>query len=84
MYFVYVLKSHTRNFHYIGHTKNIQQRVRAHNAGRVRLTKAYHPYTVIYSESYSTKSEAAKREYYLKSVQGNIVLRNTLKTSGVW
>ena len=84
MYFVYVLKSQLQNFHYIGHTRDVQQRLYAHNAGKVRSTKAYRPFKVIYTESSPTKSAAARREYYLKSAEGNITLRHTLKARGIW
>ncbi|MCG2715949.1 MAG: GIY-YIG nuclease family protein, partial [Candidatus Marinimicrobia bacterium] len=36
MYQVYVLKSVTDNFHYIGHTKDISLRLNEHNRGKVR------------------------------------------------
>jgi len=84
MYTVYVLKSDIKNFHYIGHSKDVAIRLKAHNAGKVRSTKAYRPLVVIYTESYSTKSAAARREYFLKTAPGNIWLRNKLQTAGVW
>ena len=67
MYKVYVLKSRHKNFHYIGHSGNLPERFTEHNQGKVRSTKAYRPFRLIYTESYATKPEAAKREYYLKS-----------------
>ncbi|MCG2715950.1 MAG: GIY-YIG nuclease family protein [Candidatus Marinimicrobia bacterium] len=84
MYQVYVLKSVTDNFHYIGHTKDISLRLNEHNRGKVRSTKAHRPYTVIYTENYWTKSAAQKREYYLKRGEGNQWLRNHLKELQVW
>ncbi|MBD3273779.1 MAG: GIY-YIG nuclease family protein, partial [Candidatus Marinimicrobia bacterium] len=65
MYTVYVLKSTQSKFHYIGHTKNLSDRLGRHNRGQVRSTKAYRPFTVIYTEEYPTKSAAQQREYYL-------------------
>ncbi|MBU0712684.1 GIY-YIG nuclease family protein [bacterium] len=79
MYQVYVLKSRVDNYHYIGHTKDISSRLIQHNYGKVRSTKAHKPYSVIYTEDYSTKSKAQQREYYLKRGEGNIWLRNYLK-----
>ncbi len=84
MYYVYVLKSVTGNFHYIGHSENISFRLKQHNAGKVRASKAHRPYTLIYFEEYQTKSEAQKREYYLKRGKGNFWLREHLKEKGGW
>jgi len=84
MYYVYVLKSVNGNFHYIGHSEDISFRLKQHNAGKVRTSKAHRPYTLIYFEEYQTKSEAQKREYYLKRGKGNIWLREHLKEKGVW
>ena len=83
-YYVYVLKSLKHIFHYIGHTQNIQDRLKSHNCKKVRSTKAHVPLEVIYTEYYPTKSEAAKREYYLKTAEGNICLRQHLKDLGLW
>jgi len=64
MYKIYVLKSQSDIFHYIGHTKDVEKRLHEHNYGKVRSTKAHIPYKVIYTEDFSTKSEAQRREYY--------------------
>ncbi|MGC9365069.1 MAG: GIY-YIG nuclease family protein, partial [Fidelibacterota bacterium] len=67
MYTVYVIKSQNRLFHYIGHTSNIENRLRAHNRGKVRSTRPYRPFILIYSEECADKSTAFRREMYLKS-----------------
>ncbi len=84
MYTVYVLKSLNQNYHYIGHTRNIPARLTAHNAGKVRSTKGYRPFKVIYTEQYPTRSAAQQREYYLKSAPGNVWLRAHLQAQGRW
>jgi len=44
--------------------------MKAHNAGKVRSTKAYRPWKVVYAEQYDLYSEARKRELFLKSGAG--------------
>ncbi|MBW6457653.1 MAG: GIY-YIG nuclease family protein [FCB group bacterium] len=83
-YCVYVLKSLKDNFHYIGHNKNLRERLRSHNYKKVRSTKGHAPYKVIYTEYYLTRTEAAKRESYFKQSKGNIWLRQYLKDIEVW
>ena len=66
MYYVYILKSNN-NQYYIGATSNIRNRVKYHNAGRVRSTKSNKPWSLIYKEKYNTLSEARSREKQIKS-----------------
>jgi len=84
MYYVYVLKSKQDSFHYIGHTNSLENRIRLHNQGKVRSSGSHRPYTLIYFETYPTRSEAMKRESYLKHGEGNQWLREHLKAEGLW
>ena len=84
MFAVYVIKSAGYNFHYIGHTSDITKRLNAHNSGKVRSTKAYRPFHIIYSEEFNDRSSAFRREMYLKSAEGNIWLRKELMEKGLW
>ena len=83
-YFVYVLKSIKNNFHYIGHTYDLKERLLIHNKKKVRSTKGHAPFKIIYTESFATRSEACKREMYFKQATGNICLRQYLIERGVW
>jgi putative endonuclease len=67
--------------YYIGSTSDVQKRLREHNRGNVRSTKAYCPYSLFYMESFTTKNEALREERFLKSPGGCLKLRN-LKDSG--
>ena len=69
-YFVYILKSTVFDRYYIGQTNNLQKRLKRHNFGDVFSTKPYRPWMMIYSEQYHSRSEAMKREEFLKSPDG--------------
>ena len=75
MYKVYALKSRLRNYIYVGLTSNLEERIRRHNDGRERTTKAYRPFELIYSEEHLTREEARKREKYFKSGVGKEFLK---------
>ena len=75
MYYTYVLKSVKFNRHYYGHTHDLQARLKSHNQGKVRSTKAYRPWKIVYYETFPTKSEAFRREMFFKSVEGRIWLK---------
>ncbi len=69
-FFAYVLMSlKTRRF-YVGQTNDLTDRLRRHNEGRVRSTKAYAPWSMVYFEKYETRAEAVERERELKSFKG--------------
>ena len=70
MYTVYVLKSEINGRLYIGYTRDVSIRLRRHNSGRVRSTKAYKPYSLVYSETFEDKTNARRREIFLKSGKG--------------
>lgn len=58
---------------YVGFTADIENRINKHNNGKVRSTKAYKPYELVYKEQFNDKTEARKRELYLKSGEGGSI-----------
>ncbi|WP_346239150.1 GIY-YIG nuclease family protein [Niabella insulamsoli] len=50
MIIVYAIKSTFRNYIYVGMTDNLERRLRQHNNGENRSTKAYKPFTLLYTE----------------------------------
>jgi putative endonuclease len=80
MFYVYVLKSEKDGSFYIGQTGDRDKRVAAHNGGRSRWTKSKRPWMLVYSERYPTRSEAVKRERYLKSLKSHVEIENLILT----
>src|SRR5271170_3118643 len=70
MYFVYVLENTATKRHYTGFTTDLTQRVGQHNSGVTKSTKNRGQWVPLYSEEYTTRSEAMRRERFLKSGQG--------------
>ena len=75
----YVLQSEKSKRYYIGSTDHIEARLIQHNKGYSRYTKGKGPFNLVYSEQYSTRSEAKKREYYLKSLKSRIAIAKLIK-----
>ncbi|MEK7461014.1 MAG: GIY-YIG nuclease family protein [Patescibacteria group bacterium] len=69
-YYVYVLRSLSTTNRYIGQTNNLTYRLAKHNSGRSKYTKNRGPWELIYSEKYSLRTEAMRREKFLKSGVG--------------
>jgi len=75
MFYVYFLKNKSGDRIYIGSTEDLNSRLDKHNKGYVKSTKAYRPWTLEGHETYNTRSEAVKREYFLKTSQQRVFLR---------
>jgi putative endonuclease len=69
-FFTYILFSPKFNKHYYGHSSNLSKRFNDHNNGLSIYTKKYIPWVLIYSEEFTTRSEAMKREKFFKSLNG--------------
>ncbi len=77
-YSLYVLKN-SNGRHYIGISANIEKRLYSHNSGRVRSTRPYGPWRLIYSEKYPNRILARRREVFLKNnfeARSKIFLKN--------
>ncbi len=77
MFFVYVLRSKTKNYLYVGLTNNINRRVHQHNAGKERTTKPYRPFDIIHLEYFKIRQDARNSEKQLKSGSGKEWLKST-------
>lgn len=75
MFYVYFLKSLKNNNLYIGSTENLENRLHLHNLGKVKSTKFYKPWKLVGSELYQTRSEAVKKERFLKTSQQREILK---------
>jgi putative endonuclease len=64
---VYVLKSLRDGIRYIGITKDLEDRLKRHNAKRSYSTKIHAPFEVIYKEKAPDYKVARVREKFLKS-----------------
>ena len=70
---VYVIVSAEGN-RYTGHTSDIVRRLREHNGGDCKSTKAGTAWRLVYAERFETRGAALKRERWLKSGVGRAYL----------
>mgnify|MGYP000091330024 CR=1 FL=1 len=78
MYYVYILQSMVDNNFYVGYTPNLKVRIEKHNNGLVPATRKRKPLKLIYYEASLNKSDAVKREKYLKTSWGKRYIKNRL------
>ena len=77
-YSVYAIKSE-EGYHYTGMTEDLEKRLKEHNNKLLSFwTKRGTQWEIIYSERFSTKAEALKKEKWLKSGVGREYLKKTV------
>ena len=79
MAFAYALYSPEHDRYYIGSTRDLEKRLKAHHNGKVRSTKTYRPWKLVYSEHFETYTEARKREIFLKTGAGRKWIKEDIK-----
>ena len=75
---VYVLRSDTTGRFYTGSCEDLEDRLRRHNGGQSRATKHGVPWTLVHVETFSTRSDAVRRELHLKTGRGRGEMRALL------
>jgi len=78
-FIVYAIKSLVDNRLYVGFTNSFERRIKEHNDGKTRSTKAYRPWVVVFTEMVTCREEARKREKFLKSGCGKEFLKRNLQ-----
>ena len=79
MFYTYILQSIKNGELYIGFTSDLRKRLKEHNQGLNFSTKRYIPWKVIYYEACLEESDARRREKYLKTTQGNRLIKRRMK-----
>ncbi len=69
-FWVYVLVSEKTGRRYVGSTQDVANRLRQHNSGHSKSTKHGMPWRLAKTESFPSRTEAVRRERYLKTGQG--------------
>src|SRR3989338_10432731 len=78
MFYIYLLRNQNNRL-YTGYTSNLRKRLKEHNQKLNLSTKHYGPWELIYYEACVSKSDAKRREEYLKTTQGKRFLKVRIK-----
>ena len=78
MFYVYLLKSERGDL-YTGYTSDLRKRLKEHNQGLNSSTKRYGKWQLVYYEATLERSDATRREKYLKTSQGRRFMKKRLK-----
>lgn len=83
MFTMYILKSEKDNRYYIGSTDDLEKRLIRHNSGYSKYTKGKGSFKVAHREEFMSRSEAKKREYYIKSLKSRIAIEKLINQGSV-
>ena len=81
MHYVYMLYSESLGKHYIGIASDIERRIRQHNSALKGFTRVGRPWVLVHTEVYQSKSEAPKREKYLKRMKSARFIRELIHST---
>mgnify|MGYP001113365913 CR=1 FL=1 len=75
---VYILYSKSLDKYYIGHTSNMEERLKKHNNRHKGFTGRNDDWKVVYTDHYGSKSEAMKREREIKSWKSRVKIKKLI------
>ena len=74
MWYVYILKSKSSDFIYIGSTNDLKRRIAEHNEGLSQSIKHYLPFELLSYIAVQTESQVRSLEKYFKTGSGKAIL----------
>lgn len=78
MYYVYILKSITRNTYYVGCTSNLKKRLSQHNRDQTYGIRHKGPWTLLMYRTFTNRYEAYDYEKKVKSYKGGNAFKKIL------
>jgi putative endonuclease len=71
-HFIYILQSLKDNSFYIGSSQDPEERLIKHNKANTGYTARKKPWKIVYVEKFESKTEALKREKFLKAQKNSL------------
>ena len=75
-FYVYVLRSSKTGNRFVGSCEKLEEGLRWHNTGHSTATRHGVPWIMVWSEVFSSKSDAVSKERYYKTGPGRNVLNS--------
>ena len=78
---VYILYSKVIDRFYVGYTNDLERRLAEHNRMKGKYTDSGIPWNLVYSEIYSTKTQAMQREKFIKLKKSRTFIESLISSS---
>lgn len=70
MFYVYILRSLNNGTYYTGQTQDLRKRLTEHRQGASHSAKSMGPFELVYYEMCDSRSQAMRRERFMKTGHG--------------
>ena len=80
-YYFYILFSFQLDKFYIGHTANLQERIKKHNSNHKGFTGKANDWEIVYFEEFDNKKEAYARERQVKNWKSKTKIIDLIKNT---
>ncbi len=80
-YYMYILRSVSTGRFYVGHTANLPKRIAEHNNNRTFSIKNRGPWELVYTEEFSSRTEAGRREREIKRMKSHSWIEQLARAS---
>ncbi len=77
--YVYILKSLKNGSYYIGSARNVEERLKRHNEGKVKATRNIFPLEICFSQKFRTVIEAKQVEFKLKKLKSRLIISRIIQ-----
>ena len=81
-YYFYIIYSQQLDKYYVGHTSNLDERLKKHNTNHKGFTGKVNDWAVVYIEIYSTKELAYAREREVKKWKSKLRITKLIMRNG--
>ena len=82
MYYLYILQSLKDRSYYVGYSKDPERRLVKHNSAKTGYTSRKKPWNLVYTEKYASKTEALKREKFIKAQKSKVFIERLINGMG--
>ncbi len=80
-FYMYIIRSASTGKFYVGHTGDLARRMVEHNNNRTVSIRNRGPWEVVYSEKFSTRAEASRRERQVKGMKSHAWIEQLARAS---
>ncbi len=78
-FYLYILYSRLLNKYYVGHTSNIEERLKSHLYNHLGFTSRAKDWVLVYSEGFSKKTDAQARELQIKKWKSRLMIEKLIE-----
>ncbi|TXD92229.1 GIY-YIG nuclease family protein [Gillisia hiemivivida] len=82
-FYLYILHSRQLNKYYVGHTSNIEERLKSHLYNHLGFTSKAKDWVLVYSEEFSKKTDAQARELQIKKRKSRLMIEKLIEEKKV-